>query len=211
MKFSSLKSVHRTALAQLGNVGQTTTDKLAKSMGMTPQEAAHQLCALRKLGLCFSHQKLPGQQYVTWDITVLGQALFDGRPDVEIVVKSAKDKPSNAALIAALADYENQVDTLRGVTKELSERIELERAGTQTERDTAQALREQLAISRAAQTGQRITKYVVAQQFDAAVSGTKQQAILAAQEASARTGRVYHVLGLVAEVTPPEAPAVTLL
>lgn len=52
----------------------------------------------------------------------------------------------------------------------------------------------------------QVTRFVVVPEFVKDPSGTREQALLAAGEAALRTGRVHHVLGLVAEVTPPEQP-----
>lgn len=62
-------------------------------------------------------------------------------------------------------------------------------------------------------TGHAITKFAVVTNFDTSVTGTKQQALLAAEELALRTGNPTTVLGLVAQVTPPEQPkaVVTLL
>lgn len=54
------------------------------------------------------------------------------------------------------------------------------------------------------------TRYVVVPEFVKDPSGTRAQALLAAQHASIETGRVHHVLALVAEVTPPVQPTATV-
>lgn len=59
----------------------------------------------------------------------------------------------------------------------------------------------------------RITKFAVVTNFEAGNTGTKKQALLAAEEMSLRTGQECMVIGLVAQVTPPEQPRaqITLL
>ena len=155
MKFSKLPSVHRHSLALLANAGVQTTATLAKHCSLTPQQAAHELCRMRKAGLCFSHQKLPNEQYAKWEVTSLGQALFDGRPDAELVVKEP---------------------------------------GTTTPK------------------GHGITKFAVVLNFKHGETGTREQALLAAQHLASE-GQACTVIGLVADVTPPEQPlpVVTLL
>jgi hypothetical protein len=89
MKFSTLKPTHRSALAALANSGVLRTDKLARCMeGITPASAAHELCALRKTGLIFSHQKTGADTYCNWEISSVGRAVFEGRPDQSLVMKS---------------------------------------------------------------------------------------------------------------------------
>lgn len=59
----------------------------------------------------------------------------------------------------------------------------------------------------------RITKFAVVTNFDLSATGTKKQALLAAEELALRTGQECMVIGLVAQVTPPEQPRaqITLL
>lgn len=57
---------------------------------------------------------------------------------------------------------------------------------------------------------QPITRYVVATNFDLSKSGTKKQAMLAAEEMALRVGQPVTVLGLVAQLTPPEQPKVQI-
>jgi hypothetical protein len=59
----------------------------------------------------------------------------------------------------------------------------------------------------------RITKFAVVSNFQIDGTGTKKQALLAAEELSLRTGQPCTVIGLVAQVTPPEKPRaqITLL
>lgn len=59
-------------------------------------------------------------------------------------------------------------------------------------------------------TAQPITRYVVATNFDLSKSGTKKQAMLAAEEMALRVGQPVTVLGLVAQMTPPEQPKVQI-
>lgn len=157
MKFSQLSLTNRTILANIANVGKLNTESLARALGTSPAAAAHELCALRKAGLIFSHQKKAGEQYCVWEVTNIGQAIFDARPSGEALLDLGK------------ASVESKL--------------------------------------------QAITRYVVVPEFAKDPSGTKEQAIMAAQHAAISTGRVHHVLGLVAEVTPPEQPqaVVTLL
>lgn len=54
------------------------------------------------------------------------------------------------------------------------------------------------------------TRFVVVPEFAKDPSGTRAQALLAAQHAALETGRVHHVLALVAEVTPPVQPEATV-
>lgn len=58
-----------------------------------------------------------------------------------------------------------------------------------------------------------ITKFAVVKNFQIDGTGTKEQAVLAAEAAALRDGAVYTVIGLVAQVTPPEQPRaqITLL
>ena len=58
-----------------------------------------------------------------------------------------------------------------------------------------------------------ITKFAVVRNFEVDNTGTKKQAMLAAEELSIRTGQECMVIGLVAQVTPPEQPRaqITLL
>lgn len=64
-----------------------------------------------------------------------------------------------------------------------------------------------------APTGHQITKFAVVTNFNADATGTKEQALLAAEELALRTGNQTMVIGLCAEVTPPEQPRaqITLL
>lgn len=152
MKFSTLSAAHRSALAAICNSGVLTTDKLAKVMGsISNPVAAHQLCAMRKAGLIFSHQKVGSEQFCKWEVTTLGEALFNGRPGAELVFKPEAGAPA-------------------------------------------------------------VTKFVVVTNFDHGAHGTREQALLAAQHLASE-GKACTVLGLVADVTPPEQPlpVVTLL
>lgn len=151
MKFSTLCVTHRSALAALCNSDVLTTDKLAKVMNLpTAQAAAHSLCKMRKAGLIFSHPKAQPSQYCLWEVTTLGEALFNGRPGAELVFKN-EGAPA-------------------------------------------------------------VTKFVVVTNFDHGSHGTREQALLAAQHLASE-GKACTVLGLVADVTPPEQPlpVVTLL
>lgn len=58
-----------------------------------------------------------------------------------------------------------------------------------------------------------LTQFAVCSNFKVDATGTKQQALLAAEEASIRTGVPHTVIALVAQVTPPEQPRaqITLL
>jgi len=58
-----------------------------------------------------------------------------------------------------------------------------------------------------------ITKFAVVRNFEVDNTGTKKQALLAAEELALRTGQECMVIGLVAQVTPPEQPRaqITLL
>ncbi len=152
MKFSTLSAAHRSALAAIRNAGVLKTDKLAAVMGggITAQQAAHQLCAMRKAGLVFSHQKDSGAQYCRWEVTTLGEALFNGRPGAELVFKHGDEHA--------------------------------------------------------------VTKYAVIMNFQHQTTGTREQALLAAKH-KASEGIPCTVIGLVADVVPPEQPlpVVTLL
>lgn len=61
--------------------------------------------------------------------------------------------------------------------------------------------------------GHQITKFAVVTNFNHGATGTKEQALLAAEELALRTGNKTMVVGLCAEVTPPEQPRaqITLL
>lgn len=58
-----------------------------------------------------------------------------------------------------------------------------------------------------------ITQFAVVSNFNGSATGTKEQAMLAAEEIALRTGVQHTVIGLVAQVTPPEQPRaqITLL
>lgn len=95
MKFSDLPSIQRTLLAALATAqGATlTTDRLAACLTGAErgncQAAAHRLCAMRDAGLIFSHQKKANETYCRWQISLLGLALFEGRPDGNVVMVPA--------------------------------------------------------------------------------------------------------------------------
>lgn len=105
MKFSQLNARHRTALANLTNCGSQRTDKLAKAMGISDMsKAAHELCAMRSMGLIYSKERVAGAQYASWTVTDYGTAVFDNRPDGVIVGPRAQDAtPTNAKQATAYA------------------------------------------------------------------------------------------------------------
>lgn len=109
MKFSDLNSLQRSLLAALASaVGSTLhTGQLAGYCGNDAQKAAHQLCALRDAGLIFSHQKPAGQQYAKWQISLVGMAVFEGRPDGEVLLVPAGAQ--EAVRSAALAQDEPKI------------------------------------------------------------------------------------------------------
>lgn len=61
MKFANLHPAFRTLLAALGNADGMLTDALSRCVNITPAQAAHDLCAMRKLGLIYSCQLRPGR------------------------------------------------------------------------------------------------------------------------------------------------------
>lgn len=163
MKFSTLISTQRSALAALCNSGILTTDKLAKVMDTDPQGAANVLCQMRKIGLVYSMEK-GSRTYAPWAASEIGMQLFANRPnhtlvyvtDAELAMLEGKGQPPKA---------------------------------------------------------QQITKFAVVTNFQTDATGTKEQALLAAEELAIRTGQKVVVIGLCAEVTPPEQPRaqITLL
>lgn len=92
MKFSELAPTQRTLLSALATAQGTTltTDRLAACLTGAErgncQAAAHRLCAMRDAGLIFSHQKKSTEPYCRWQISLLGLALFEGRPDGNVVM-----------------------------------------------------------------------------------------------------------------------------
>lgn len=56
----------------------------------------------------------------------------------------------------------------------------------------------------------QITKFAVVTNFDTGVTGTKEQALLAAEEMALRLGKRVTVLGLCADVIPPVQPEVQI-
>lgn len=136
MKFANLHPAFRTLLAALGNADGMLTDALSRCVNITPAQAAHDLCAMRKLGLIYSRQRTPNSPYCKWFITDYGRGVFDGRKG---------DKHT-------------------------------------------------------------ITRFAVVTNFDTGQTGTREQAMLAAEEMAIRLGKRVTVLGLVADVIPPEQP-----
>lgn len=104
MKFSQLNARHRTALANLTNCGSQRTDKLAKAMGISDMsKAAHELCAMRSMGLIYSKERVAGAQYASWTVTDYGTAVFDNRPDGVIVGPRIQDACANQTAQKATA------------------------------------------------------------------------------------------------------------
>lgn len=88
MKFSDLSKTQRSMLAALASAVNTTLDtgRLAGYTGGDAAAAAYILCSLREAGLVFSQQKPVSKQYVPWQITKVGMAVFESRPDGNVVV-----------------------------------------------------------------------------------------------------------------------------
>lgn len=168
MKFSTLTSSQRSAIAALVNAGELRTDKLSKCMSMDNSAAATVLCGLRKAGLVYSKDR-NGSSYSLWGATLVAETLFAKRPDCSLVYSTSEDQQ----LLRDAKTY-----------------------GARTHKHEADA-----SIP---------TRYVVVPEFVKDPSGTRAQALLAAQHASIETGRVHHVLALVAEVTPPAQPTATV-
>ena len=166
MKFSTLTSAQRSAIAALVNSGELRTDKLSKCMGMDNSAAATVLCGLRKAGLVYSKDR-NGSSYSLWGATLVAETLFAHRPDCSLVYITAEDQQLLKRAKVAI-DY------------------------SATEPTPAP------------------TRFVVVPEFVKDPSGTRAQALLAAQHAALETGRVHHVLALVAEVTPPVQPTATV-
>lgn len=169
MKFSTLTSNQRSAVAALVNSGELRTDKLARCMGLDNPAAATVLCGLRKAGLVFSKDR-NGSNYSLWGATLVAETLFAHRPDCSLLYISAADQK----LLADAKTY-----GVRGSSIDTSD-------------------------------PRQPTRFVVVPEFVKDPSGTREQALLAAQHASIETGRVHHVLALVAEVTPPVQPTATV-
>lgn len=172
MKFSTLTSTQRSAIAALVNAGELRTDKLAKCMGMANPSAATVLCGLRKAGLVYSKDR-NGEDYSLWGATLVAETLFAKRPDCSLVYINSEDQQLLKSAKSACASGTN-------------------------------------GASANASDPRQPTRFVVVPEFAKDPSGTRAQALLAAQHASIETGRVHHVLALVAEVTPPVQPTATV-
>lgn len=88
MKFAQLGSPSRSILTALAASNNLTTDQLANACcpKKTPKEAANELCGLRALGLVYSMQKPDSKPYASWAISAVGKAVFEGRPDGDVVI-----------------------------------------------------------------------------------------------------------------------------
>ena len=166
MKFATMTSAQRSAIAALVNAGELRTDKLAKCMGMANPAAATVLCGLRKAGLVYSKDR-NGSDYSLWGATLVAETLFAHRPDCSLVYITAEEQ--QLLKKAKLADAYSAAEPVPAPTR-----------------------------------------FVVVPEFVKDPSGTRAQALLAAQHAALETGRVHHVLALVAEVTPPVQPTATV-
>lgn len=94
MKFSSLPAPQRTQLAALASsIGSDLNTKqlsMAAPMNGDAQKGAKHLLELRRLGLVYSTERQAGQQYAKWFITSVGMAVFEGRPDGDVVLVPAE-------------------------------------------------------------------------------------------------------------------------
>lgn len=94
MKFSDLPPYQRTQLAALASCGGGGLDTKQLSMSSPisgdAKRGAAQLLELRRTGLVYSTERQTGQQYVKWFITDVGLAVFEGRPDGDVVVVPAE-------------------------------------------------------------------------------------------------------------------------
>lgn len=88
MKFSQLTSNMRSMVAALAASNHLNTDQLGKACSpqINAQQASSTLLELRKQGLVYSMQKPTGTAYASWAITSVGMAVFEGRPDGDVVL-----------------------------------------------------------------------------------------------------------------------------
>lgn len=203
LSFSQLSNLHRSALAALVNTGPLNTDQLAKCMqlGSNAAAAANSLNALRELGLIYSHQKSPGQLYCQWKANQIGVELFNARPDAALRITMGTQSEYISSLEERVStlqdDLQAKVDKACGSIKQIA----------QLEKDNAR-LRDIVNQRRvkAADCQRGPTKFAVVTSVRETAIGTREQAIMSAQHAALETGQAYTVIGLVAEVTPPEKP-----
>lgn len=125
MKFSQLDSPSRSILTALAATNHLTTDQLANACcpKKTPKEAANVLCGLRSLGLVYSMQKPDSKPYASWAITAVGKAVFEGRPDGDVVITPPASVPATAEELRYLVNYGNECEVLpysRWPTEELA-------------------------------------------------------------------------------------------
>lgn len=94
MKFSQLPAYQRTQLAalaaQAGSGLNTKQLSMAAPISGDAQRGAANLLELRRLGLVYSTERPAGQQYAKWFITSVGMAVFEGRPNGDVVLVPAE-------------------------------------------------------------------------------------------------------------------------
>lgn len=135
LTYNKLGSLERSAINRL-STGTADTAAIASALGSDAKYAANILCALRKLGLLFSHNKKPSQTYAVWELSAAGMHLFQSRDTSGALVSL------NSPLVNELAELQRlrnaQKPVLPKATGTLAEQVQVLEATAHallTERD----------------------------------------------------------------------------